>query len=649
MGEYSAISSSLVGYQIRFDSSTVKEDTHIVFMTDGILLREVTADLLLRRYSAVIIDEAHERSVNTDILLGMLSRSIEVRKKQAQDERRVWDRLSPTERDQFEPPLQPLKLIIMSATLKVSDFLNHTLFPVKLPPVINVEARQYPVTVHFARRTEVRDYLSEALKKVVQIHRRLPPGGILVFLTGKREILHMCRKLKKRLTRRPRQAAQLTADDDVDFDLEQAEAAGEDSDDDSPGLDRDEYYDSDGEEDIAEAEEFGEYDLEDITSDNNLDNQVLPKTNVQSSVLSEEPLMLTEDEEADALRRRMLSSALGFDVSKVGVDEPPTDPAGAAVEPIEYLKPIILPLYAMLTQEQQNRIFQQVPPGYRLIVVATNVAETSITIPDIRYVVDSGREKQRVQEMPSGISKFQVCWISQMSAEQRKGRAGRTGAGHCYRLYSPAFFSQHMPLHQTPSILTAPLDDLLLQMKAIGIQDVLAFPFPTAPSLQAVAKAQDLLHNLGALEVVHKKDLQFSGMDIVDIVNKRKAGGAGTTNHADLQAEIDRYMSRQPSVTVITPIGTLMSQFPINPRFAKMLITLHYTLQGLGSSLDEVARHRLLQFTLSLVSVLAEKSPFVGRASGAERMTTDDLNSDDEDESEEDGQDSSIGESYLLN
>ena len=99
--------------------------------------------------------------------------------------------------------IRPLKLIIMSATLRVEDFLQPRVFPIP-PPVIKVENRQYPVTVHFARRTELRNYLDSAFKKVCQIHRRLPEGGILVFLTGKREILYMCRRLNQTLNKRKR-------------------------------------------------------------------------------------------------------------------------------------------------------------------------------------------------------------------------------------------------------------------------------------------------------------------------------------------------------------------------------------------------------------------------------------------------------------
>ena len=179
----------LVGYQIRFDSSTMSDKTHIKFMTDGILLKEITSDLLLRQYSVILLDEAHERNINTDILLGMLSRAIPARKAQSNAEWRKWRSLPIDQRHLYPPPLNPLKLVIMSATLRVADFQSTYLFPSGLPPIIEVKARQHPVSTHFSKRTELKNYLKESHKKVCQIHRRLPEGGILVFLTGKREIM----------------------------------------------------------------------------------------------------------------------------------------------------------------------------------------------------------------------------------------------------------------------------------------------------------------------------------------------------------------------------------------------------------------------------------------------------------------------------
>lgn len=173
--------SSLVAHQIRY-SSTTSPDTAIKFMTDGVLLRELASDFLLSRYSVVVVDEAHERGVNTDVLVGVLSRVAKLREK-------LWR--------EGKQGAKPLRIVVMSATLRVSDFAeNPTLFS-KPPPVIHIAARQHPVTVHFSRRT-VSDYVTEAYKKVSKIHARLPPGGILVFMTGQSEIQALCRKLEKK-------------------------------------------------------------------------------------------------------------------------------------------------------------------------------------------------------------------------------------------------------------------------------------------------------------------------------------------------------------------------------------------------------------------------------------------------------------------
>ena len=162
-----------MSYQIRFQGN-VTPDTKIKFMTDGVLLREIEKDFLLLKYSVVILDEAHERSVFTDILIGLLSRIVPLRHKRK----------------------DPLKLIIMSATLRVEDFTKNQKLFRSIPPVISVDSRQFPVTVHFNKVT-VEDYLGETYRKVCKIHRQLPEGGILVFLTGQAEVNTLVKKLRQ--------------------------------------------------------------------------------------------------------------------------------------------------------------------------------------------------------------------------------------------------------------------------------------------------------------------------------------------------------------------------------------------------------------------------------------------------------------------
>ena len=175
-----------VSYQIRYDRSKTGANTRIKFMTDGILLKELGSgveddkanDLLLNQYSCIIIDEAHERTIGTDILIGWLTRIVQLR-----NSGKVKG-------------VGPLKLIIMSATLRVEDFTeNKTLFPVA-PPVIKVDGRQHKVVIHYNKVTPEMDYLTEIHKKVCKIHMKLPRGGVLVFVTGQQEVQILCRKLE---------------------------------------------------------------------------------------------------------------------------------------------------------------------------------------------------------------------------------------------------------------------------------------------------------------------------------------------------------------------------------------------------------------------------------------------------------------------
>jgi ATP-dependent RNA helicase DHX37/DHR1 len=455
-----ASTTGVVGYQVRFDSSTVKDTTRILFMTDGILLREVSSDLLLRKYSVVILDEAHERNVNTDILLGMLSRAVPLRRELSDKETAIWNSLSEEEKSEYEEPIAPLKLVIMSATLRIDDFKNPVLFPSLSPPVINVEARQYPVVTHFARKTEVDNYLKETFRKVCQIHRKLPAGGVLVFLTGKREILHMCRKLAAALSHsssgsstgtfltakrsdnnssnRSRMiagdAGDLTAEaadleeDDIEAEMESNLLGGADQFDlannASEAIGASWNPDSDGEDSDAEID--GANDLSDLykaqdavveqagaaATEKNAEEEVdaVPRKKVAVEAPADGAVSATNVENPASLRSKMLAEALGLkpthsdaESSSANSGEDKTKSQEAVAAESGYLKPIILPLYAMMSPAQQARVFREMPPGTRLIVVATNVAETSITIPGIRYVVDCGRQKVKTLQSSTGI------------------------------------------------------------------------------------------------------------------------------------------------------------------------------------------------------------------------------------------------------
>uniref|UniRef100_A0A3Q4BCM2 RNA helicase n=1 Tax=Mola mola TaxID=94237 RepID=A0A3Q4BCM2_MOLML len=445
------LSTRVVSYQIRYEGN-VTSDTKIQFMTDGVLLKEIQKDFLLKRYSAIIIDEAHERSVYTDILIGLLSRIVPLRNKKG----------------------MPMKLLVMSATLCVEDFTdNIKLFRVP-PPVIKVDARQYPVTIHFNKRTPLEDYTGEVFHKTCKIHRMLPPGGILVFLTGQAEVHSLCRRLRKAF---PFRKGSTTTDSSESMrrfkKAKQKKAVS------LPRIDLDNYSAlpvDEGDED----REAGIGDEEDEGSD--LENEDDP----------------TITEKAD-----------------------PSIPL------------FVLPLYSLLAPEKQAKVFRPPPPGTRLCVVATNVAETSLTIPGIKYVVDCGRVKKRFYDRVTGVSSFKISWISQASANQRAGRAGRTEPGHCYRLYSSAVFGD-FSLFSEAEITRRPVEDLVLQMKDLNIDKVVNFPFPTSPSAEALIAAEQLLVSLGALKEVKEME----------------------------QARLS---------CPITPLGSAMASFPVTPRYAKML------------------------------------------------------------------------------
>ncbi|KAL8812062.1 MAG: hypothetical protein Q9223_007387, partial [Gallowayella weberi] len=451
-----------VSYQIRFES-TVSDTSAIKFMTDGILIREIANDFALLKYSVIIIDEAHERSTNTDILIGMVSRIVDLRASMHRDDAKV----------------RPLKLIIMSATLRISDFLqNPNLFRNK-PPLLQAEGRQYPVTTHFARRTQ-RDYLEETFRKVSRGHKKLPPGGMLVFLTGQGEITSLAKRLKEAFIHSPG-----SWDQGSKVRIGASEAP-------------------------LEAEDF-EIGGDDLTGDRISDGY-------------------SSDNEG-----------LDDDDQEFNIDD--STSASSQVH--------VLPLYSQLQTKDQLKVFQPPPEGTRLIVLATNVAETSLTIPGIRYVFDCGRAKEKKYDQTTGVQSFEISWISKASASQRAGRAGRTGPGHCYRLYSSAVYERDFQEHAEPEILRTPVEDVVLQLKSMDLQHVVNFPFPTPPDRLSLSKAEKLLTSLGAL-----------------------------TNDGK-----------------ITSIGRDLSIYPLSPRFSKMLLIGH--------------QHNCMPYTIAMVSALAVPDLFI--------------------------------------
>ncbi|XP_050224905.1 ATP-dependent RNA helicase DEAH13-like [Mercurialis annua] len=517
-------SSKVVGYQVRHQKSVV-DSSAIKFMTDGILLQELKSDFLLSNYSVIILDEAHERSANTDILIGLLSRSIQLRQKVYDDQQKIMlsgQEISPDQR------ISAPKLILMSATMRVKDFISVFGNP---PPIIKVPTRQFPIFEHFSKRTKLDDYVGQAFKKVLSIHKMLPKGGILVFVTGQREV----EELRKRLLKASKKLFSMTAErnngvsaasenysiqgiakKDINeaFEMQGNSVADEFSyyDEDMPLSDGDESdcYDSESDCYDSESDYYGsesESEVKNIGGDGESRDHSIPKNDTSIlGVLGEEGVVSSLKTAFEALDGNYAS-----DMNSKAKQNPfmpqeclkkynhsavkkRTGNKCVSVGPLR-----VLSLYAMLSEKAQLRVFEEVKKGERLIVVATNVAETSLTIPGIKYIVDTGKEKVKDYDPSNGMTSYRVQWISKASAAQRAGRAGRTGPGHCYRLYSSAVFNDLLPDFSCPEILKVPLEGYVLNLESMNIK-VQGFPFPTCPKKEALDQAYDCLRNLKALD-----------------------------------------------------------------------------------------------------------------------------------------------------
>lgn len=245
---------------------------------------------------------------------------------------------------------------------------NTTLFATP-PPTINVPGRQHPVTIHFSRRTKP-DYVAEAVRKAIKIHNRLPPGGILVFLTGQNEITGVCRKLKARfgpkaLLEKKRKHSAISKGQKTlgDIKLPSSTVAS--------------AVQADLE---AEDMDFGV--RQELATD--VDDGAM---NTGDRINDEEALDSDSGEE-DKMEDNW------DDVGREYLQFPPLSRLCGSCQPLPVAPMHIVPLYSLLPGEKQIKVFEPPPEGSRLVVVATNVAETSLTIPNIRYVVDCGRAKE---------------------------------------------------------------------------------------------------------------------------------------------------------------------------------------------------------------------------------------------------------------
>ncbi|KAF8359525.1 rha-2, partial [Pristionchus pacificus] len=485
-----------VSYQIRYEG-TKNENTKILFMTDGVLMKEMSTDISLSKYSVIIIDEAHERSLYSDVLIGLLSRVAPMRAKTQ----------------------IPLKLVIMSATLRLDDFLQRRLFPSGPPRVLKAEARQFPVTIHFDRKTP-KDFMVAAFRKTSRIHESLPEGGILIFVPGQRDVQLLIKKLQERY---PVKYEQMR-------DGETVVRGGK-------------KWMKKKEEEVATAT------LEELARRGSA-----PSRSGVKEEGEEETGRDGDEEGADAW-----DGDDSDDEGEGGDDElAPLAPPPADCQPL-----FCLPLYSLLSSAQQRRVFDPPPEGTRLCVIATNVAETSLTIPGVKYVLDSGFEKRRLFDPVTGVSQFVVARVSQASADQRAGRAGRVGPGHAYRMYSSAVFSEFSKFSR-PEIMDKPADQLVLQLKSMNIIKVVNFPFPSTPPTDSLEEAEKRLVLMGAL----------------DVGKSAKTG--------ELQSRI-------------STLGRTLVTFPLSPSYAKMLALAH--------------QQNLLPFAIQLVAVLSVREPMVAVAS----------------------------------
>ena len=389
-----------VGYTIRFDDCTSMEHTRLRYVTDGVLLRECLDDPLLSRYDMVILDEAHERSLGTDVLFGLMKR---LRKR----------------RQSSNDSTDPFRLLIMSATLnseKFSEFFEDA-------PLFHIQGRSFDVEIFYmedrtaddestniisefpdlskemndeeekiregntsksknkeeeeARPSSLAYYMRRALEKVIEIHRNEEAGDILVFMTGQKDIEEGCRILEGMVVQ-------------VDY---------------------------------------------------------------------------------HHLR---------------------------AYPTIKEM--LIMPLYGALETEFQKEIFRPAPRGFRKVVLATNIAATSLTIEGICYVIDLGFVKQHIYDPQTDMDALVIVHISQSEAQQRAGRAGRTRHGKCFRLYSSHFYEYGMRAETQPELLRTSLANTVLELKKMGISHILEFEFMDPPEPVMVLSALKQLYLLGAID-----------------------------------------------------------------------------------------------------------------------------------------------------
>ena len=477
----------VVGYQVRF-TEEVGENTLVKLMTDGILLAEIQSDPQLRRYDTIIVDEAHERSLNIDFILGYLARLL--------------------------PRRPDLKVIITSATIDSERFAEH--FgreiigdrgqPFTVPaPIIEVSGRTYPVEIRY--RPLAPDDVepdsddaggSPASGSATPRPGPAAPGELseaeLEALTSPDPAVRAAARARREAARSGAGATALSPRN------QGARGKGR------------------GRADSA-ANESGDP-KDQVTGILDAVDELLdePGGDILIFLAGERDIRDTE---------AALIDHLGARYTPDGRSRTP-----GAIE--------VVPLYSRLSAAEQHRVFEA--HRVRRIVLATNVAETSLTVPGIRYVIDPGLARISRYSNRTKVQRLPIEPVSRASANQRAGRCGRVADGIAIRLYSQADFEAR-PEYTEPEILRTSLASVILQMAALGLGAVEDFPFLDAPDSRQVRSGLQLLTEIGAIE---------------------PAGAAS--------ARSDDAPGRGRRGPHLTEIGRRLARLPIDPRLGRMLL-----------------------------------------------------------------------------
>ncbi|PHJ25062.1 helicase [Cystoisospora suis] len=433
---------NLVGYRVRFEEVSSAK-TSLMYLTDGMLIREAIRDSLLSRYSILILDEAHERSTKTDVLLGLVKILLKERK------------------DFF-------RLIIMSATLDVRKF-EKFFFPFSIKHLF-IPGRLHPIDIFYAPRPE-QDYVDAALITILQTHVSHPRGGdILVFLPGQEDIeaLHTLLEEKRRLLQhvilcaakrqRSLTLGAMEGEEERKQEKEEKEHLGDSTQRKSTKKKREKEEDDDEREKTEEE---------------------------QSSLERRRRRKEEEEGGTEGCMKAVIGLKFGDEILYEKLHE--------------LMDFSVSPLYAGLPFDMQKAVFDKPPEGTRKIILATNIAETSVTIPGVRYVVDCGLAKSKQVNHRTGMESLVLQEISQDAAKQRAGRAGREAPGQVYRLYTEETFRDFSP-HKIPEIFSCDIDQIYLELKVLGVAAPSSFPFLDAPPKEAFFTAARTLHRLELLD-----------------------------------------------------------------------------------------------------------------------------------------------------